>query len=145
MIVQRRFTTTSMGKIIDQLYFSLYADDAVHGTASHLHRLPFYLTRIIRDRKLININKKRGLVRRIPPPSLLFLWLEDITKNVVTYVYDILQKKHDTSYHIKFSGQPGVKKLEMVRYFLVEAGLLSGALQYALTYWPSVRSEPLDN
>ena len=50
------------------------------------------------------------------------------------YMISCKEKKHDTSYQIKFSGQPRVKKLEMVRYFLVEARFLSGALRYALTY-----------
>ena len=50
------------------------------------------------------------------------------------YMITCKEEKHDTSYHIKFSGQPRVKKLEMFRYFLVEAGLLSGTSRYALTY-----------
>lgn len=144
MIVQRRFTTTSMGKIIDQIYFSLYADAAVHGTTSHLHRLPFYLTRIIRHRKLIN--EKKRTCKTYPTSILAFslTWGYHQKCGHLCTWYPA-KKKHDTSYHIKFSGQPRVKKLEMVRYLLVEAGFLSGALRYALPYWPSVRSEPLNN
>lgn len=145
MIVQRRFTTTSMGKIIDQIYFSLYADAAVHGTVSHLLCLPFYLTRIIRDRKLIN--EKKRTCKTYPTSILAFSLTSGYHQKCghLCIWYPARKKRHDTSYHIKFSGQPRVKKLEMVRYFLVEAQFLSGALRYALTYWPSVRSEPLDN
>ena len=50
------------------------------------------------------------------------------------YMMSYKKEKYDTSYHIKFSGQPRVKTLEMVRYFLVEVGFLSGALRYSLTY-----------